>query len=177
MALMVSPQAATLFQVLTGERFPQANEDQLRALARGWTTAATEMRDIESELTRELRGAGRSFSGRAKRSFVGRASALTDGGTLGQVADGFGSSAAFLKKLALDVEYTKYTLIGALIALIAEIAWAVAMAVPSFGSSMIWLAARKAMYTVFFRTLLRKLVAEAAKGAVFNVVTELAIDA
>src|SRR5690606_29933831 len=83
----------------------------------------------------------------------------------------------FLDKLALDVEYTKYTLIGAMIMLVLEIAWAFAMAGPSFGSSLAWLAVRKAMYTVFFRTVLRKLLSELVTTVAFEVATELAIDA
>ena len=177
MALTMSPEASTLFQVLTGERFPQANEDQLRAMARAWMQAAVDLRDVQNDMRQEAMRARRTFAGKSAEAFINRANALAGDGSMDKAAQGFGSSASFLDKLALDVEYTKYTLIGAMIMLVLEIAWAFAMAGPSFGSSLAWLAVRKAMYTVFFRTVLRKLLSELVTTVAFEVATELAIDA
>ncbi|WP_425546337.1 WXG100 family type VII secretion target, partial [Agrococcus versicolor] len=177
MALMVSNEAANLFLVLAGERFPMANEDQLRSLAQGWQLAARELHALDGDLRRDLAGTQQGFSGASRDAYDQLVASLMDGDALDGVAESMLSSAAFLDRLALDVEYTKYTLIGALIALVAEIAWAIAMAVPSFGASLAWLAARKAMYSILFRTVLRRLLKEIAQGAAFNVLSELAIDA
>ena len=82
MALMVSNEAANLFLVLAGERFPMANEDQLRALAQGWELAARELHDLDGDLRRDLAATQQGFSGMSADAYDRYVASLTEGDAL-----------------------------------------------------------------------------------------------
>jgi hypothetical protein len=179
MAMMVSPEVAKLFQVLTGEEWPDANEDHLRALAQEWAVGA---QALGSQLGPGLRAAVQAirseFAGEAERAFAARVSPFIEGDNyIDAAAELFKSLSDYLLKLALDVEYMKLVSIYSLIALLAEIALAIAMSPFTGGASMAWLAARMAIVRFLLRSLLGKLLLQLLQAAVFGIAFQLLIDA
>ncbi|MGX7828863.1 hypothetical protein ACTG9Q_27610 [Actinokineospora sp. 24-640] len=180
MAMMLPDEVRTLFLVLTGEEWPDADEDKLRALAQEWDRAAD---DLEHVLAPALRRAveavtASGFEGEAERAFITRMSpfVLGQGNHIAASAAQFRQLAAFLRNLALDVEYVKLISVLTLVTLLAEIAWAVAMAYWTAGGSMAWLAARITVVRTMLKTMLGRLVLNAAEAVVFGVAFQALMD-
>ncbi|WP_447002022.1 toxin glutamine deamidase domain-containing protein [Saccharothrix isguenensis] len=179
MALMVPDEVRTLFQVLTGEEWPDANEDHLRALADAWDTAAGR---LSGELAPRVQHAvvtiRTTFHGQAEQAFAARMAPFVEGQNnhLANADRQFRMMAKFLRKLALDVEYVKLVSIITLVTLIAEIAWATSMAFWTGGASMAWLAARVSIVRSMLRHLLGRLFLRLMQAAAFGVAFQLVID-
>src|SRR6266498_2363759 len=139
MSLMVPSEVRTLFLVLTGDQWPSADEDQLFLLADAWDRAAGRLgSELGPELAEAVNKIRREFRGKAALRFADRMAPYD----VDTAVQRFKALAALLRQTALQVQYVKYVSILSLIELLAEIAWAVAMAGPTFGGSMTWLAAR-----------------------------------
>ncbi|RKT83055.1 Papain fold toxin 1, glutamine deamidase [Saccharopolyspora antimicrobica] len=177
MAMVVSPEVAKLFQVLTGEEWPDANEDQLRALAAEWTAAAQTLAELGPGLRSAVQAVRSEFAGEAAEAFVRRVASFVEGDDLiSAAAELFNGLAKTLTDLALDVEYMKIVTIASLVALIAEIAWATAMAPFTGGATMAWLAARMAIVRFLIKTLLGRVLMQVLSTAVFSIAFQLLID-
>jgi hypothetical protein len=179
MAMMVSDEVRTMFLVVTGEEWPDANEDKLRALADAWDQAALRLtNELSPQLQQAVAVIRATFVGEAERAFADRMAPFVEGpdNYLAVAGEQFSELAKFLRELALDVEYVKLVSILSLIALIAEIAWAIAMSFWTAGASMAWLAARFAIVRFLLRSLLGRLLMRFAQAAVFGVAFQLVID-
>jgi hypothetical protein len=88
MAMEVSNEVAGLFFVLTGERFPDANEDSLRELAAVWRNAAAGLRQLHAGIAAAVAQTRESFDGGAERAFAERMARWVDGAGLGPVPSG-----------------------------------------------------------------------------------------
>ncbi|MER5389471.1 toxin glutamine deamidase domain-containing protein [Saccharopolyspora sp. NPDC002686] len=175
--MMVSPEVAKLFQVLTGEEFPDANEDQLRALAGEWQQAAQSLGQLGPGLRSAVQNIRANFEGEAAQAFVERVAPFIEGDDLiSSAAELFDGLAKALLDLALDVEYMKIVTIASLIALLAEIAWATAMAPFTGGATMTWLAARFAVVRFLIQNLLGRILRQVLSTAAFSVAFQLLID-
>ncbi|WP_344654755.1 hypothetical protein, partial [Cryptosporangium japonicum] len=84
--------------------------------------------------------------------------------------------AAFAQKTGLQVEYVKLISILSLVELLIEIAWAVAMAFWTGGGSMVWLAARYAIFRFLLKTLLGRLIMKILASVTFGVLLQVAMD-
>ncbi|MDU0294900.1 hypothetical protein, partial [Saccharothrix longispora] len=179
MAMMVPDEVRVLFRVLSGEEWPDANEDQLRALADAWDVAAGR---LEAELSPQVRHAvvtiRGTFHGRAERAFAARMAPFVEGSDnyIAVACVQFRQVAGFLRKLALDVEYVKLVSVITIVTLVAEIAWATAMAFWTGGASMAWLAARVSVVRSLLRHWLGRLLLRLAQAAVFGVVFQVLVD-
>ncbi|GAA3057135.1 toxin glutamine deamidase domain-containing protein [Actinokineospora globicatena] len=179
MAMMVPDEVRKLFQVLTGEEWPDANEDKLRALADAWDRAAFR---LTGELAPQLRTAvvtiRSNFDGAAERAFANRMAPYVEGANnyLSIADEQFRALAKFLRDLALEVEYVKLVSILSLIMLIAEIAWAIAAAFGTAGASMAWLAARMAIVRWLLKSLLGRLLIKVVQAQVVGIAFQLVID-
>src|SRR6266540_4321418 len=145
MSLMVPSEVRTLFLVLTGDQWPSADEDQLFLLADAWDRAAGRLgSELGPELAEAVNKIRREFRGKAALRFADRMApyVVEPPYYVDTAVQRFKALAALLRQTALQVQYVKYVSILSLIELLAEIAWAVAMAGPTFGGSMTWLAAR-----------------------------------
>ncbi|MEU3269287.1 toxin glutamine deamidase domain-containing protein [Saccharomonospora sp. NPDC006951] len=177
MAMMVSPEVAKLFQVLTGEEWPDANEDKLRALAAEWQGSAEDLADLAVGLRGAVDGIRSNFEGEAARAFIERVSPFIEGDRLiDAAAELFQGLGDYLVDLALDVEYMKLVIINSLIALLVEIALAIKLAPFTGGASMSWLAARIPIVRFFVNTVLRKVITEIVKLAVYSIAFQLLVD-
>ncbi|GAB1515275.1 protein-glutamine glutaminase family protein [Actinophytocola sp. KF-1] len=179
MAMMVSPEVAKLFQVLTGEEWPDANEDQLRALAAEWAMGAQALGDqLGPGLSAAVHAIRSEWAGEAERAFAARVAPFIEGDNyIAAAAQLFKSLSDYLLKLAQDVEYMKLVSIYSLIALLAEIALAIAMSPFTGGASMAWLAARMAVVRFLLQSLLGRLLIQLLQAAVFGIAFQLLIDA
>ncbi|MGX7828845.1 protein-glutamine glutaminase family protein [Actinokineospora sp. 24-640] len=178
MAMMVPDEARTLFRVLTGEEWPDANEDHLRLLAEAWEAAGLGLGDQVSPLLRQLTATVRAdFAGDAEKAFVDRVAPFVEGGDqLTAARDRFTAIAAFLRNLALDVEYVKLVSVISLVLLVAEIAWASAMAPWTGGASLGWLSGRIAAVRSMLHTLLGRLLSNILEVSTVMMSTQLLPD-
>ncbi|OLR93339.1 scabin-related ADP-ribosyltransferase [Actinokineospora bangkokensis] len=181
MGMMVSDEVRTMFHVLTGEEWPDADESALRALADAWDRAAAQLSgELTPELLRAIATIRSTFTGDAEQAFADRMAPFAEGGSGSHLANAeaqFRQLAKFLRELALDVEYVKLVSIITLITLIAEMAWAIAMAFWTSGASMVWLAARVAIVRFLLQSLLGRLLIKAVQAQVFGILFQVAIDA
>ncbi|WP_434444123.1 toxin glutamine deamidase domain-containing protein [Lentzea sp. E54] len=177
---MVPDEVRVLFQVLSGEEWPDADEDKLRALADAWENAANRLTgDLAPQLKHAVTTIRTTFHGQAERAFATRMSPFVEGedNYLSIADEQFRGLAKFLRDLALDVEYVKLVSVLTIVSLIAEMAWAVAMAFWTGGASMTWLAARMAVVRYLLQTLIGRLVINFAQAMVFGIAFQVLIDA
>ncbi|WP_446689109.1 WXG100-like domain-containing protein [Saccharopolyspora phatthalungensis] len=140
---MVPGEVRRLFQVLTGEDMTDADEDALFAVVGALESGAATV-EVLGPVVRDVVGRVRvEFSGKAADRFTARLDRFVPALEAGSV--GLRELAGFVENLALQVQYLKFVTVGGLLLLLAEIAWAVAMAGPTAGASMAWLAARFAV--------------------------------
>ncbi|MGX7828833.1 toxin glutamine deamidase domain-containing protein [Actinokineospora sp. 24-640] len=174
---MIPDDVRTLFQILTGEEWPDANEDHLRALAAAWEEAGTSIGGLHGALRKLVTAVREGFDGEAETAFADRVAPFVDNGHMAAAEERFLALAVFLRNLALDVEYVKLVSVITLVTLAAEIAWATAMAYFSGGATMAWLAGRVAAVRTILDSLLGRLLANFAQAAAFGVVFQVGVDA
>src|SRR4051812_229616 len=114
MALIVSDDLRFFFLFVTGDEFPDTNEDLLRALDDAWEQVGRRLRDeMAPELRRAIALIESTFQGQAAQAFVARMAPFVLGkdNYIDFSAAFFFEVAATLRQLALDVEYLKYVVI------------------------------------------------------------------
>ncbi|MEU5844924.1 scabin-related ADP-ribosyltransferase, partial [Saccharopolyspora shandongensis] len=179
MAIMVPEAVGNLFLVLTGEKWPQINEDQLLVLAQAWRNASNRMRnDLRPEVVRAVAKIRSEFRGKAAMRFADRMAPLVESpGYLDDVMQGFEGTADFLQQMSVQTEYVKLVTILSLIELLVEMAWAIAMSGPTFGGSMAWLAGRFAIVRFLLKRLWGRLLLRIVQAQLFGIAFQVAIDA
>ncbi|MFJ8622595.1 hypothetical protein ACIRD3_07075 [Kitasatospora sp. NPDC093550] len=140
MSIMLPPGLAKFFGIVTGMKWPEADEDRLRTAGDDYLVIAGKVPELRAYLVELVAVCRDSFEGEAADAFVAQMNQLI-GGTggddyitsAGQVAKQLGD---FAHKVANQVEYAKWMIIAQLIQLVAQIAWAIAMAPITFGGSL-----------------------------------------
>ncbi|MFJ9443427.1 hypothetical protein ACIRRH_16370 [Kitasatospora sp. NPDC101235] len=142
MSIMLPPGLAKFFSIVTGMKWPEADEDRLRTAGDDYLAIAEEVPELREWLRRLLSTVhdNDEFAGEAADRFYERVLPLIGGtgGTdyvtaAGLMAKQLGD---FAHKVANQVEYAKWMIIAQLIQLVAQIAWAIAMAPITFGGSL-----------------------------------------
>ncbi|TDC99267.1 hypothetical protein E1181_29785, partial [Saccharopolyspora terrae] len=176
---MVPEEVGNLFMVLTGEKWPQINEDQLRKLSDSWRNTSARLRsELTPELAQAIKLIRSEFYGKAAMRFADRmAPYVESNGYIETAATGYEQIAGFLKQLSVQTEYVKLVSLLSLIELLAEIAWAIAMAGPTFGASMAWLAGRYAIVRFLLKNIWGRLLMRVIQAQVFGIAFQVAIDA
>lgn len=163
---------AGLFHVLTGLEWPKMDTDKMYQLAQVYRDTASDLRDVvPDQLARSTQGLARSLQAgatdpliHAMRQFVDQ-----DPGYLGKLADNADSIADFVRISSANAERAKWMIIGTLVELAAEIAYAIAMAPFTFGASLAELPGLYALGRVtlrhLFTTLIRSILEQAVLGA------------
>ncbi|WP_459650942.1 scabin-related ADP-ribosyltransferase [Kitasatospora sp. Ki12] len=137
---MLPPGLAKFFGIVTGMKWPEADEDKLRTAGDDYLVIAGKVPELRAYLVELVAVCKDSFEGEAADAFVAQMNQLI-GGTggsdyvtsAGQVAKQLGD---FAHKVANQVEYAKWMIIAQLIQLVAQIAWAIAMLPITFGGSI-----------------------------------------
>ena len=121
---MAIPQWLTkFFLVVTGESWPQADEDQLRALhgvvdafRQEMTTVAVEIKDLGSAVE------ATDWEGQTAAAVKDRLARLVaNNGDVDQIVTSLGTLTKYVQSTAENVEYTKASIIGQLFILVIQI--------------------------------------------------------
>ncbi|MER6991874.1 hypothetical protein ABT337_25495 [Saccharopolyspora hirsuta] len=173
MALYIPPEHATAFAALTGSTWPEADEDRLRELSGKYHELAGTLSSLHDHFAHLINSINQDFEGETQQAFldyVRQFIVKNDKGVVPldaavEAARGMGE---FLFETAANVEYMKWQAIGQLILMAAEIAVAVAMAVPTGGLSLLTIGSIKALTSAILRLLLRLVMA-----TIFSLAMEL----
>ncbi|MBB5158472.1 WXG100-like domain-containing protein [Saccharopolyspora phatthalungensis] len=174
MSVLVPEEVRRLFQVLTGEDMTDADEDALFAVAERLESGAVAVEvlgPVVGEVVGRVRG---GFSGKAADRFADRLAGFVPVLESGGV--GLRELAGFVRNLALQVQYLKFVTVGGLVLLVAEVAWAVAMAGPTGGASMAWLAARFAVMRLVLSRWWGQLFMRLAMAQIVGIGLQVVID-
>ncbi|WP_026422625.1 toxin glutamine deamidase domain-containing protein [Actinokineospora inagensis] len=179
MAMMVPDDVRRMFLVITGEEWPDANEDKLHTLATAWDTAANRLTgELAPELLKAVIAIRSTFNGATEQAFVAKMSPFVEGADnyIAASAEQFHGLAKYLHDLAVDVEYVKLVSVLSLVALAVEIAWASAAAAETGGASMAWLAERVAAVRALLRTAAGRLLLRFAQAEMVGMAFQVVID-
>ncbi|WP_304455294.1 hypothetical protein [Nocardiopsis sp. YSL2] len=142
---------------LTGIVMPTADPRALRATAELYETTGTQITHHLTDLLTHIRRRVRTdFSGQAADYFDRSVAQFTTGdndyiGAAGQIAADMGRE---LRKAAANAEYMAMMVIGQLVQLLLEIAWAIASAYWTFGASLKMIPVFKAIRSLLIRRIL-----------------------
>jgi hypothetical protein len=179
MGMDVPPEVRTLFLVLTGEEWPQVDEDGLLVLGHAWGKAATRLRnDLEPQLTSSVRSIRSSFFGAAEQGFADMMApySVEEPRYIESAAEQFDSADRFLADTSVQVQYVKLISILSLVELLVEIVWALAVA-PFFPSALTWLAARMKIVSFLLDRLWGRLLIRIVTAEVMGMAFQVAMDA
>lgn len=140
MSMNLPPALAKLFSVVTGMKWPEAKEDDLRAAGDDYLAISKDMPELRGYLEELATRCREEFEGEAAEAYVDRVQQLI-GGTGGTdyitaAQDTAKQLADYAHKVANYVEYTKWMIVAQLIQLAAQIAWAIACIPITFGGSL-----------------------------------------
>ncbi|MEU9127527.1 hypothetical protein AB0D08_05315 [Kitasatospora sp. NPDC048540] len=140
MSIMLPPGLAKFFSIATGMKWPEANEDDLRAAGDDYLAIHEKVPELRGYLVDLVNCCRDSFEGKAADAFllqmrrlIGDTGSTDYVSSSGEVAKQLGD---FAHKVANKVEYAKWMIIAQLIQLVAQIAWAIAMIPITFGGSI-----------------------------------------
>ncbi|MFI6574177.1 hypothetical protein ACIBFB_00140 [Nocardiopsis sp. NPDC050513] len=142
MGMQIPDGLVNLFYGLTGTKWPDVDEDRLRDLSDMYETVQyildTELPELVLLLRRKV---SLTFDGRTTDYFERSLAQFTAGerdylGEAGRLAE---EIKEYAREAANQVEYAKWMIIGQLVQLALEIAWAIAMSYWTFGASLSWI--------------------------------------
>ncbi|MFD4879893.1 hypothetical protein ACFWOB_41935, partial [Streptomyces sp. NPDC058420] len=166
MSVDMPPELAWVARLAVGQAWPKGNEDNLQALGQAWNDAAQELKGISGQLGQSGNGVLESVGGQVADEFRGFVTQLES--TLPEMAESAGQLGKLGKHTAVQVEYSKYMILGQLILLAAQIAeWAF------FAPEVIPLAVTGARVAV--KMILRRLLISIATGIALNVGLDAAV--
>ncbi|MFD0813412.1 hypothetical protein ACFQ05_25840, partial [Amycolatopsis umgeniensis] len=173
--------ARTLLEVL-GVSWPAANQHKFRRVAQEYDLVTKQLTELPDDIASVKRGIDQKLSmPEAGESFDKSMKPLT-GGTpnlLGELAEGTKGIADGCRKVALDVEYTKFSAIGQLFLLAYEIAMEYALASVTAGASLANLtwhyALTRGYLLVLFKMLVRAIVFEMFIGITGGLIIDAAV--
>ena len=157
--------------------FPEGDEDALRRMRDAYASAAGAVRAAADTGDATASRVDGTIEGRTRTAFDDYWRTFTGGPdahlrTLEQLCTELASSC---DATALDVEYTKLSVIAALVALAAEVAALVASAFFDFGASAAAIEPVEAVTAGFVRTLITALVKSIVEHVVINVVIDAGV--
>jgi hypothetical protein len=179
MAIEVPEGVQGLFLVLTGERWPTANEDALREVGNAWGTAGDRLEnELGPYMVQVVAHIRENFTGKSAIRFADMMGpyVVDSPRYVPQAAEQFQQLKKFLLDASAQVEYVKIISIEELILLIAQIAWAIAMAFWTDGASMTWLAGRFAIVEFLLKTWWGRLILQFVLAELFGIGFQLALD-
>ncbi|MEU8788320.1 hypothetical protein [Streptomyces sp. NPDC048643] len=166
MSVDMPPELAWVARLAVGQAWPKGNEDNLHALGQAWNEAAQELKGISEQIGASGNGVLESVGGQVADEFRGFVTQLES--TLPEMAQSADQLGKLGKHTAVQVEYSKYMILGQLILLAAQIAqWAF------FAPEVIPLAVTAARVAV--KMILRRLLISVATGVAMNVGLDVAV--
>jgi hypothetical protein len=176
MGLEIPDWVRTVFLISTGEYWPAADETRLRQLAQTWTDLTTEITTITSDITATTATLTTNWHSQAA---TGATTTLTDltnpTGALTQLTTGATTLATYTRTAALNVEYTKYMIIGQLAILSTNIAILIPWLL--FPATTAAAAAEIAAIQILGRYITNQLIRRLAISLLYNLTTQVGLDA
>ncbi|WP_414941848.1 hypothetical protein [Amycolatopsis sp. cmx-11-51] len=173
--------ARTLLEVL-GVSWPAANQHKFRRVAQEYDLVTEQLAKLPDDIARVKRGIDQKLSMPQGGEAFDKSMKPLTGGTpnlLGELAEGTKGIADGCRKVALDVEYTKFSAIGQLFLLAYEIAMEYALASVTAGASLANLtwhyALTRGYLLVLFKMLVRAIVFEMFIGITGGLIIDAAV--
>jgi len=173
MSLEMPSELDWLFKLLAGQEWPKGDEDKLRALGRAWTEFSTSVQEISGEFEPLFSTVTSNLSGQPAEAFKQFVTQMHQ--QLPAMVDAGKQIAKLSSSTAQQVEYSKYMIIGQLVLLAAELAWAAANAFWTFGASEAMTPAFIAATRLTVSMILRRLAMAILTGVVSQVALDVAI--
>ncbi|MFE2422676.1 hypothetical protein [Streptomyces hokutonensis] len=166
MSVEMPPELAWVARLAVGQAWPKGNEDHLHALGQAWNDAAQELKGISGQLGASGNGVLESVGGEVADQFQAFVTQLES--SLPEMAESANQLGKLGKNTAVQVEYSKFMILGQLILLAAQIAeWIF------FAPEVIPLAITAARVAV--KMILRRLLISIATGVALNVGLDVAV--
>ncbi|MFS8101226.1 hypothetical protein LFM09_29290 [Lentzea alba] len=165
-----------LTPIVVGADWPEGDETKLWAMRDAWNAAASAVEGVLGDGNNASKAALGCMSGQTAEKFEEYWKKYTEGDAylvnLKQICTDL---AAGCDKAALGIEYTKLSIIAALIILAAQIAAMIASAVASFGASTAGIPIAQAATRFSVQLIFQQLIKQIAINLAMNVGTDLAI--
>ncbi|MDA2805915.1 WXG100-like domain-containing protein [Nocardiopsis suaedae] len=180
MGMQPPDELRTMFMVLTGSEWPDADEDLLWELASVYGTTADRLDvdlpqfvlRVKNKVREEFDATAADFFDESVNQFVGG-----ERNYLGEGAAAARGLRDYADNAATQVQYAKWMIIGQLIQLAAEIAWAIAMAPFTFGASLAKIPLFQAITRTIIGRVLFRLISELVQQMAISQMFALALDA
>ncbi|MCI2419858.1 hypothetical protein MOQ72_20640 [Saccharopolyspora sp. K220] len=168
-----------LTPIVVGASWPEGDETALRRVAEAWTAAGKDVEDVIGETEAAVQAALGTMQGQTADAFEQFAKEYVNGDAghlpelkklceaLGEGADG----------AALEIEYTKISIIAALVILAAQIAAMIASAVATFGASTAGIPIAQTATQLTVRTFFQQLLQKIGQQILLNVAINVGLDA
>ncbi|MCS7483089.1 hypothetical protein ACFFQW_43855 [Umezawaea endophytica] len=165
-----------LVPIVVGADWPEGDETALRRLSEAWTQAATAVGEVVQEGNGASTAALGCMTGETSEAFEAYWKQFVEGDAylvnLQQLCTDLASGC---DDAALNIEYTKLSIIAALIILAAQIAAMIASAVATFGASTAGVPIAQAATRITVQMFFRELIKQIAINVAINVGVDLAI--
>ncbi|WP_241003310.1 protein-glutamine glutaminase family protein [Streptomyces sp. CB01881] len=180
---MLPPGLAKVFSLVSGMKWPEANEDDLRTAGDDYLAIGNDMPELRGYIVELIKSCKREFEGEAADQFEARMLQLIGGVEGNDGVDYLKAAEAsakelgeFAHKVANQVEYTKWMIIGQLIQLLAQIAWAIANIPLTFGASLATIFAAREAAAQIIKQVFLWLLRQIALHEFLSVTTGLMLD-
>ncbi len=165
-----------LVPIVVGADWPEGDETALRRLSEAWTQAATAVGEVVVEGNGASAAVLGCMTGATSEAFDAYWKQFVEGDAylvnLQQLCTDLASGC---DDAALNIEYTKLSIIAALIILAAQIAAMIASAVATFGASTAGVPIAQAATRITVQMFFRELIKQIAVNVAINVGVDLAI--
>ncbi|MFL6074876.1 MAG: hypothetical protein ACJ73S_15880 [Mycobacteriales bacterium] len=159
-----------VFWILAGQAFPQGNEDDMRADAQAHDDFATGVTGILEDLQASATSLHNSVQSDAVENFDAYLQTLET--YLGQIRDQATALSQLLKDGALNLEFTKIAINVQVVLSAAEIALAIALAIPSLGASLEAIPIIVAIGQFLIRDLIGRLILSIVMAVLPNLIAQ-----
>ncbi|GAA2645888.1 hypothetical protein [Paractinoplanes durhamensis] len=178
MSIEISGDLAKFLQVLTGEEFPQADEDNLFAQSRALHKAADDVTDSADQFVAGVNAFRNGVNGQTETQFVEdmRRYVMDDPGYIGITAKYVNRLGHSYRNTATELQYAKLMVIAALIELLLEFLVALAMAWINPGAAVAKLLQGRFIMQLLERSLVARIIARVIAAQVVGIGLQTAMD-
>lgn len=178
MGIEIPGEVSWLFPIVVGASWPEGDETALRRVAEAWTQCGVDIEGVISETEGAVRSALGTMKGDTHDAFEKFMKDFCNGDAghlpeLKKLCEALGEGA---DNAALEIEYTKYSIIAALIILAAQIAAMIASAVATFGASTAGIPIAQAATQLTVRTFFQQLLTKIGQQILLNVAINVGVD-
>ena len=171
MTIQIPEAVQWLVPIVVGADWPEGDEDALRRLAQAWEQAATAIGEVTSDGNAAAQAACSAIQGAAADAFAEHWDRFVAGDeqflvTLQRACEQLGQGC---DETALNIEYTKLSIIAALLILAAQIAAMVAAAFATLGASTAGIPVAQAATRITVQLAFRELIRQIGVNVAINV--------